>query len=286
MRSFTSLFIGVVALGFVLGVALAAGTPLGKDSGQAAQPAQSATGNPAAASANANAPAQAATATVPGNTTTGDRAAAFQGQSGAMRPVANGPVEKVEGNLITIKAQEGSVKVNVPDGVTIRKTVTAALTDVKAGENVVVTGERQSDGTVTATTVQLGAGGAASIVEFQTTPGAAQGRGGDAAAGARTRGGTPGPGTASGPGGTPAAGGTAMIMRALTNGTVESVEGTTMTVKTQDGSVKVKVADGTAIRKTVSVGVGDIKPGDNLVIMGDRGSDGTITASNVQVTSP
>src|SRR3972149_1947590 len=104
MRSFTSLFIGIVALGFVLGVALAAGTPLGKDSGQAAQPAQSATGNPAAA----NAPAQAATATVPGNTTTGDRAAAFQGQSGAMRPVANGPVEKVEGNLITIKAQEGS----------------------------------------------------------------------------------------------------------------------------------------------------------------------------------
>jgi len=255
-------------------VALAAGTPLGKDSGQVAQPAQSATGNPAAASANANAPAQAATATVPGNTTTGDRAAAFQGQSGAMRPVANGPVEKVEGNLITIKAQEGSVKVNVPDGVTIRKTVTAALTDVKAGENVVVTGERQSDGTVTASTVQLGAGGAASIVEFQTTPGAAQGRGGDAGTGARTR------------SGTPAAGGTAMMVRALTNGTVESVEGSTMTVKTQDGSVKVKVADGTAIRKTVSVGVGDIKPGDNLVVMGDRGSDGTITASNVQVTSP
>ncbi len=268
------MFIGVVALGFVLGVALAAGTPLGKDSGQVAQPAQSANGNSAASASIASPTAQAATTTDPGSTATGDRAAAFQGQGGAMRPVANGPVEKVEGNLITIKAQEGSVKVNVLDGTAIRKTVTAALTDVKAGENVVVTGERQSDGTVTASTVQLGAGGAGSIVEFQTNPGAAQGRGGDAAAGARTR------------GGTPAAGGAAMMVRAMTNGTVESVEGTTMTVKTQDGSVKVKVADGTAIRKTVSVGVGDIKPGDNLVVTGERGSDGTITASNVQVTSP
>ncbi|MEW6447304.1 MAG: hypothetical protein AB1426_04330 [Bacillota bacterium] len=78
---------------------------------------------------------------------------------GQGRPVAGEIIEKDE-KSITIKLQDGSSKiVLLPGNTEFRKTTAGSQEDLKQGERVFVVGKENSDGSITANTVQIGAFG-------------------------------------------------------------------------------------------------------------------------------
>ena len=87
----------------------------------------------------------------------------------------------------------------------------------------------------------------------------------------------PGPqrfGNGTPPSGFPGAG------RSGTAGTIDRVEGGTVYVKQQDGTViKVTTSDSTQV--TVAGTLSDLKAGERIVIQGQKGSDGSVTAQRI-----
>jgi hypothetical protein len=86
-----------------------------------------------------------------------------------------------------------------------------------------------------------------------------------------------------GPSGTPQAGqrGTQVVGGGLM-GTIEQVEGTTLVITTDTGSVRVQTSDTTLIEKTMSVGVGDLRVGERVMVSGSKNDDGSYTARSIQ----
>ena len=83
----------------------------------------------------------------------------FGGGAGARngaRPVT-GTIVSQDANSITVKMQDGSTKiVNLTSSTTINKSSTAAISDLKTGEQVTAFGQANSDGSVNAQMVSLG----------------------------------------------------------------------------------------------------------------------------------
>jgi hypothetical protein len=73
----------------------------------------------------------------------------------------------------------------------------------------------------------------------------------------------------------PGAGGNAM-------GTVDAIESDTLTVSTGDGTLRVQTTDTTLIERYTSVDISEIETGDQVVVSGSRGDDGTITARSIR----
>ena len=70
----------------------------------------------------------------------------------------------------------------------------------------------------------------------------------------------------------------------MTFGTVEGIEGNTLTITTQaGGTVKVQVTDTTLIEKNASVRSLTWLPDDTVIVSGSDNTDGSITARSVQV---
>jgi hypothetical protein len=68
-----------------------------------------------------------------------------------------GTIVSADNSSITVKSQDGSTKiVLVPGSTTIAKNQPGTMGDLTAGQTVIVTGTSNSDGTVTATRVQVG----------------------------------------------------------------------------------------------------------------------------------
>jgi hypothetical protein len=67
-----------------------------------------------------------------------------------------------------------------------------------------------------------------------------------------------------------------------TTGTVDRVDGTTVYVKTAQGAdVKVSTSDSTTVGVTQQGKLADLKPGATVVVQGQAGSDGTVTAQAI-----
>lgn len=80
------------------------------------------------------------------------------GQTGGMmgRNANIGSILSIDANGITVKLQNGSSKIILFDGnTTFANTISASKTDLKAGDNVAVFGNANSDGSVTASSVQI-----------------------------------------------------------------------------------------------------------------------------------
>lgn len=77
------------------------------------------------------------------------------GAAGGNRQGVNGTIEKVDGNVVTVATADGSVSVTLSDTTRIGKEVAATPADLKAGDRILVVGERTSDTDVTATTIQI-----------------------------------------------------------------------------------------------------------------------------------
>ena len=85
------------------------------------------------------------------------------------------------------------------------------------------------------------------------------------------------------PEGTPQAGrGGTLVRGGGLMGTIESIEGNTVVIKTTDGSTRVQTTDTTLIEKTMSVTVSDLKVGESVVVSGSKNDDGSYTARSIQ----
>ena len=83
--------------------------------------------------------------------------AAGQGQGGqvAFRPI-RGNILSIDANGMTVKLQDGSSKIVILSGTTtFMKEASAVKDDIKTGDTVMVTGTTNSDGSVTAQSVQI-----------------------------------------------------------------------------------------------------------------------------------
>jgi hypothetical protein len=126
---------------------------------------------------------------------------------------------------------------------------------------------------------QGGAGRAGAGGQGGAARGAGSGASGGQASGAAT-GGTGGQ-AAGGPGG--ARGGAGGATAARTNGVIESIVDGTMVVNTPDGPVHVTLGEGTSVQRVEPAARADLAPGQRVVISGDRGGDGAVSASGVQI---
>jgi hypothetical protein len=85
-------------------------------------------------------------------------------------------------------------------------------------------------------------------------------------------------GAAGGTGGTGRTGGGAVA------GSIISADSTSITVKSADGSTKIVLVSGsTTIARTQPGTVADLTTGQTVIVTGTRNSDGTVTATRVQV---
>jgi hypothetical protein len=85
------------------------------------------------------------------------------------------------------------------------------------------------------------------------------------------------------PSGTPPAGLRANLgVGGGTAGTIEAIEGDTVVLSTDEGTIRVQTTDTTLVEKTMSVQVGDLEVGEQVVVSGSRNDDGSLTARSIR----
>ncbi len=211
------------------------------------------------------------------------------GGQGGRPPGLFGTVEKIDGNNITVKSQDGTESVvQLGSGATIGKQSDAQASDIKEGETVSAVGTKNGD-TLDARTVQIGNGGFGGFGGFGRGNGGGGGfRGGNGTPGPRGNGGfggnggngalpsgTPPAGFGNGQrfrdNGTPVAGGTPGVAPDFVAGKVTKVDGDTVTVTMNDGtSGTFKIGASTRLQKEVDIQVTDLAAGDNIVATGQQ----------------
>jgi hypothetical protein len=86
--------------------------------------------------------------------------AGFPGGAGFAGNLTRGEVSYVSGNTLYVTSGEGStVKVNARTGTRVSKTVSASLHSIHPGDTVTVAGSQGKNGSVTASSISLGARG-------------------------------------------------------------------------------------------------------------------------------
>lgn len=256
-RKFGTLFVLVLVAGLVAGVLMArrgVQVDLGTIGGVKLALLQ-----PVGKTGAATATSQAAT-TPQARTSQPGGAATSTGATGGQpfaRPLS-GTVTKIDGSTLSVTAQDGSlITATLGSGTTVVKSSAIAIADVKAGDSVTVIGQAASDGSIAAQQVTVGAGG--------QSPALARVGGGAG----RTGGGT-------------AAGGFSAV-----TGTVQQVDGNTLTISVANGSVeKATLGASTRLQKTSEASSKDITAGDQVIITGQAGADGAIAATAIQIGEP
>lgn len=92
-----------------------------------------------------------------------------------------------------------------------------------------------------------------------------------------------GVGSGTGAGGAAVKGGGGAGQRPAVAGTVEKVENGLLTVATEAGAVTVSTGERTQVRRQVSGSVADIKPGDRVVVTGEKRGETEYAAAAIQV---
>ncbi len=165
-----------------------------------------------------------------------------------------GTIEKLDGNLLTVKSRDGSeLKLKLKDNATVRGVVKASLADVNSGSNVAITSRPRPDGTLQA-------------VELRIFP--------------------------AGPFNTFHRDWDLMPNSFMTNGNLETsiagVDGQVLTVQYKAGDKtdekKIVVTPQTIIATTVAASKADLKPGLHVFVAGaPKLPDGSLDVANIQV---
>jgi hypothetical protein len=165
-----------------------------------------------------------------------------------------GTIEKLDGNLLSVKSRDGSeLKLKLKDNATVRGVVKASLADVKSGSNVAITSRPRPDGTLQA-------------VELRIFP--------------------------AGPFNTFHRDWDLMPNSFMTNGNLETsiagVDGQVLTVQYKAGDKtdekKIVVTPQTIIATTVAGSKADLKPGLHVFVAGaPKLPDGSLDVANIQV---
>jgi hypothetical protein len=233
----------------------------------------------------ANGANTAATANpAPANNGQSNPAPANNGQ-GRVGPGVSGQVTAINGNTLTVQdqRQQSAITVNLTDSTQVFKQATIDIAKVPVGETISAFGSQDGD-VFTATQVRIGAAGSGLGGRGQGGPNGGQGGGQPPADGTAQPGGGPN-------GGQPPADGTAQPGRGFGGGgvfgTVESVSGDTITVKTANGeTVKVRLAQDGRITQQVAGTRADITVGVQVSVIGDATGEQngtTVTATQVNI---
>ena len=81
-------------------------------------------------------------------------------------------------------------------------------------------------------------------------------------------------------------GGAAQGQRPGVTGTIERVDGETLTIATSDATVKVTLSDQTRIGKQTRIDPSDLKAGDRVLVAGEQRSETDYSATSIQVQEP
>ena len=163
-----------------------------------------------------------------------------------------GTIEKVDGNVLTLKASDGEVKLTLTENALIVAVVKATLADVKEGTFLGSAAMPQPDGSQKA-------------LEVHIFPEQMRGTG----EGHRPY--------------APVANST-MTNGSAAGATVAGVDGSTITVKYKDGEKKIVVPPNVPIVRYEIGGKGDLKPGAHFTVLAaNKKPDGTLEAARINV---
>ena len=175
MKGFAILLAGVLVFGLALGGAFVAGTIVGGGDEAETETAAAIPAPPSADRAGETAASfsdQLAERIRSGELTPQDIAQLrqqFAGAAGAAGGAAGGgpqggglgagggglqgTIEGIEGNVVTLNTNQGTIRVTVASDATVQVTKTGGIADLSTGMTVAVTGERSDDGSFTAQNV-------------------------------------------------------------------------------------------------------------------------------------
>ena len=164
-----------------------------------------------------------------------------------------GQIEKVDGDMLTVKARDGStVSIKLADNARVTAMVKAQLSDIKQGTFIGVTAMPQADGSQKAVAIQIFLDSQKGVVADRHFPYDWQ------------------------PGST--------MTNAIVDTMVAAVDGPTITVKYKDGEKKVIVPPNTPIVVSAAGDKSELKPGTHLIIHGaTKQPDGSLTAPTIYI---
>jgi hypothetical protein len=164
-----------------------------------------------------------------------------------------GQIEKIEGDMLTIKARDGSmVQVKLADNARVIAQVKASLEEVKQGAFVGVTGMLQPDGSQKAIAIHIFLDAQRGVVPERFGPWDLQ------------------------PNST--------MANAIVESAVASKDGETLMVKYKDGEKKYIVPPNTPIVKNTPGDKSEVKAGAQIIIMGaQRQPDGSLATNAIYV---
>lgn len=184
-----------------------------------------------------------------------------------------GTVASVEGSSFSVQPGQGSsdsevVRVETTGDTTFARSSQGTASDLESGDNVVVIGERSGDGITAAAITDSG-----DVVDDGFPRPNGDGR---------PDGFNP-PDDFQPPAGVEPPQGGRFRAGGFTTGTIESINGSQLTVKTSDGNVvAVGIGSDTTISVVERTTVADVHQGDTVRVNGDRNGS-TVTASSVQL---
>lgn len=149
-RGFLLLLLAVVVGGLSLGAFLASATASAPRVAQASSFSRSGTPSENGQGGTRN---PAASGSAPTSAQQGERGESSQRQGQDTRAIV-GSVAARDGDSMTLSTSQGEVKVKLA-GAKIQKTVDGTTEDLKQGLRVTVTGQQNTDGSYTASTVQI-----------------------------------------------------------------------------------------------------------------------------------
>lgn len=184
-----------------------------------------------------------------------------------------GTVTSFDGTTIVLTTRQGATETVKTSATTVvSKTVSATVSDILPNSTVVVqAGPANADGSYTATSIVFTPAGASGGF----------GGGGGLGGGGGFGGGGGGARRSPRPGFTPSPG---AVGRRGVAGTVSTVQGTTLYVKSASGTVdQVNTTPATTVTTTQSAAVSDITVGGVITVVGPKGADGTYSATRVVI---
>ena len=199
-----------------------------------------------------------------------------------------GTLQKVEDNVLEVESPQGPRQVSVGSDTVFRITSERSIADLDVGMQVRLNGERGEGGLFEVAVITVvdeavvglfgGGGGTGQRGGARAFGGQGGGRGGDGGAGGGF-GGFGGRGGGGGGGGDRLGGGFGGGLA----GTIERIEGDTLTVNTSQGPLDVSVGPDTSVRMTSAGSLRDLETGVFVAINGQTGEDGVLVASSVSV---
>ena len=185
------------------------------------------------------------------------------GRGGAPRNGAVGQLVQINGQTLILTGPSGDITVTYTTSTTFTRTSTAVLADIVAGACLIATGQKDSAGVLTASTVRLSP---------KTASGCGTGQFGP----------NPGPGASPRP--TPSDQ-PAQPAMAFVAGEVQSAAGTSITVLTAtSGNQTIIVPTTASVTKSSTASSADLRTGECLRANGQRDAAGAVQAASITIS--